>query len=70
MIPAYELLINGLTSLKGTGTNTGGLSNYEHGREYYEYLVKDSTGCYDSISDLRHVSKNSWFWIFRSCRHL
>lgn len=52
VIPAYELLINGLTSLKGTGTNTGGLSNYEHGREYYEYLVKDSTGCYDSISDL------------------
>lgn len=52
VIPAYELLIKGLTGLKGTGTNTGGLSNFEHGREYYEYLVKDSTGCYDSISDL------------------
>ena len=52
VVPAYELLINGLTALKGTGTNIGGLSNLEYGKEYYEYLVKDSTGYYGTISSL------------------
>lgn len=52
VIPAYQLLISGLTDLKGTGKNPGGLANFEHGKEYYEYLVKDSTGCYDSIPEL------------------
>lgn len=52
VVPAYELLINGLTALKGTSTNSGGLANFENGKSYYEYLVKDSTGCHDSISDI------------------
>ena len=52
VIPAYQLLIDGLTDLKGTGKNSGGLANFEHGKEYYEYLVKDSTGCYDTIPEL------------------
>lgn len=52
VIPAYQLLIDGLTGLKGTGKNPGGLANFEHGKEYYEYLVKDSTGCYDTIPEL------------------
>lgn len=53
VIPAYQILINGLTSLKGTGTNEAGLCNYENGTEYYEYLVKSNTGCYDSIDDIQ-----------------
>lgn len=52
VIPAYQLLIDGLADLKGTGKNPGGLANFEHGKEYYEYLVKDSTGCYDTIPEL------------------
>lgn len=52
VLPAYRLLIDGLQKLKGTGKNPGGLANFEHGKEYYEYLVKDSTGCYDPIPAL------------------
>lgn len=52
VIPAYSLLIEGLSGLKGTGKNPGGLANLPEGRRYYEYLVKDSTGCFDSISAL------------------
>lgn len=44
VIPAYEALISGLNTLKGTGTNENGLYYFEHGREYYEYLVKTKTG--------------------------
>ena len=33
VIPAYELLINELTALKGTGKNNGGLCNFKKGKE-------------------------------------
>lgn len=53
-IPAYELLLNGLTDLKGTGTNEQGLCYYPEGKQYYEYLVKSSTGTtYSTIDKLR-----------------
>lgn len=54
VLPAYRLLIDGLGQLKGTGSNIGGLANLPDGRNYYEYLVKDSTGCYDSIPDIQN----------------
>lgn len=44
VIPAYESLIEGLEVLKGTGQNENGLAYYDHGKEYYEYLVKSKTG--------------------------
>ncbi len=53
-IPAYELLLNGLTELKGTCTNEQGLCYYPEGKRYYEYLVKSSTGTtYSTIDKLR-----------------
>lgn len=63
VIPAYQLLIDGLKSLKGTGTNEGGLSNYEKGKEYYESLVRSETGSNRSVEDLiklldKYMSKN------------
>lgn len=42
-VPAYELLIQGLEQLKGTGTIQGGLCYYPKGKEYYRYLVYSST---------------------------
>lgn len=44
VIPAYQLLINTLNGLKGTGKNDGGLSTLPKGREYYEYLFRSNTG--------------------------
>lgn len=63
VIPAYQLLIDGLKSLKGTGTNEGGLSNYEKGKEYYESLVRSETGSNRSVEDLiklldKYMNKN------------
>ena len=46
VIPAYQLLIDGLTALKGSGSNEKGLCYLTQGKQYYEYLVRDLTGCY------------------------
>lgn len=52
VIPAYQLLINTLTDLKGTGKNEGGLSNFSKGKEYYEYLFRSNTGSSRPISEI------------------
>lgn len=44
VIPAYELLIDTLNSLKGTGTNDGGLAGLPNGKAYYRYLLASNTG--------------------------
>lgn len=52
-VPAYQSLIDGLTALKGTGTNEGGLCGFPNGKMYYKYLVYSQTGTsYNSIPDL------------------
>lgn len=53
VIPAYQILIQGLSSLKGTGQNSGGLSGHPDGKEYYQYLIKANTGIFDSIEDIQ-----------------
>lgn len=55
VIPAYEKLITTLSSLKGTGTNEGGVCNYKDGKDYYEYLVKASVGTYRSIDEIKDL---------------
>lgn len=52
VIPAYQTLIDGLTDLKGSGTNENGLYYFDHGQEYYEYLVKSQTGSDKSPDEL------------------
>ena len=59
IIPAYELLITELEKLKGTGTNAEGLSHYEKGKEYYEYLIASRTGSSKSVKDLKKMLDNS-----------
>ena len=52
VVPAYELLIEGLTELKGTGTNPCGLCYYEDGGDYYEALVAAATGTGRSMEEI------------------
>lgn len=52
LFPAYENMISELMSLLGSGTNDGGLCNFEYGKEYYELLVYANTGCDDSIDEI------------------
>lgn len=53
VIPAYQSLIDGLTRLKGTGRNSGGLAGLEGGREYYCWLLRSQVGTDDSVDTIR-----------------
>lgn len=53
IVPAYQSLIDGLRSLKGTGRNPGGLCYLPKGDDYYKYLVKTKTGSSKSILQLK-----------------
>ena len=44
LLPAFENVADVLSGLKGTGTNDGGICNYDGGKEYYEYLLKNFAG--------------------------
>lgn len=59
VIPAYKDLINTLVELKGTGKNDNGLCGFKKGKEYYEYLVKSTTGSYRSISEIDRLLSNA-----------
>ena len=55
--PAYQNLITAIKSLKGKGMNEQGLSHFPYGKKYYEYLVRQTTGCNESISRLRLITR-------------
>ena len=52
IIPAYELIIDKITELKGTGCNTKGLCYYNNGKEYYEYLILSNVGTSEDVNDI------------------
>lgn len=55
-VPAYQLLIDGMTALKGTGTNQKGMCGFPEGKKYYQYLVYANTGTsYDSVEELMNA---------------
>lgn len=53
VIPAYRLLIDGLTQLKGTGKNSGGLCYYKYGKEYYEAMIACTIGSSRSVPEIQ-----------------
>ena len=55
--PASQNLITAIKSLKGKGMNEQGLSHFPYGKKYYEYLVRQTTGCNESISRLRLMTR-------------
>lgn len=52
VIPAYQMLIDALYGLLGTGTNKAGLYYYPEGQAYYEHLAKYLTGSDKSMEDM------------------
>lgn len=56
VIPSYTYLINELTNLKGKGTNSGGLCNFESGKKYYEYLIKRNIGTAKTVDELTTIT--------------
>lgn len=52
LIPAYESLLTGLANLLPFAKNNGSLCHYPQGSEYYEYLVRATTGSKKSATEL------------------
>ncbi len=59
IVPAYELLIESLQELKGSGVNNGGLSNLPQGKEYYASLVSYKTGSDKSMKEMANMLDNA-----------
>lgn len=55
VIPAYGYLAEELGKLKGSGTNDAGLYYFDKGREFYELLVRDSTGSDKSVKEIENM---------------
>lgn len=56
VINAYQKLIEALEELKGKGTNDGGICGFENGKDYYNYLLKSSTGSDRSVKELEQMA--------------
>lgn len=55
-IPAYELLLHGLSDLKGSCNNEQGLCYDPDGKAYYEYLIQSSIGTtFDTMDELKNA---------------
>lgn len=53
VIPAYQMLMDGLLQLKGSGQNPNGLYYFANGTTYYEYLLKSNCGLNESVSQIQ-----------------
>lgn len=58
VIPAYQNMIDELSKLKGTGKNSGGLCNFEKGKEYYSYLTRYYTCSDMSVEEVKGILKD------------
>lgn len=53
VIPAYQLIIDTLTELKGSCKNENGLCGFEKGKEYYETMVQLNTGSSKTVPEMK-----------------
>lgn len=53
VMPAYESLGDKVLALKGSGKEEMGLAQFPDGAAYYTFLLKDTTGCNRSITDIK-----------------
>lgn len=57
ILPAYEKLISAVEDLKGHGKNDKGLTYLPEGKEYYELVVKQSTGSDRSVREMQDMTR-------------
>ena len=70
MAPAYERVGDAFLVLKGTGTNPYGLCYYPEGKEYYTYLLAQTTGSSRSIPEIRRLLEKDYQKNFHALRNL
>lgn len=57
VFPAYEKLISSLEELRGSGENEKGLVNLPDGADYYELVVRCSTGSDRSVEEMEDLTR-------------
>lgn len=57
--PAYQNLIDGLQKLLPDAPKKGNLSSYPKGKDYYRYLVRQTTGSSRPLGDIAALMKSS-----------
>lgn len=55
--PAYQTLLAAVEELKGTGQNEKGLCYLPEGKEYYEMVVRQSTGTEQTVRELEDLAR-------------
>jgi len=70
VLTAYELLMEGLETLKGTCKNENGLCYFPSGKAYYEYLVRSTTGSYLSIDAIERRIRRQLAEDIQACQKL
>ena len=63
----YEILIEGITSLKGSCQYSGGIGNSPEGRRFYEYYLKSNVGWNKSVEDFNSLINE---YIIRTCNEI
>lgn len=59
-IPAFQHICDTMDSLKASGKNhTQGLAQFEHGKEYYELLLRQSIGADQSVQEVREMMETA-----------
>ncbi|MCL2111410.1 MAG: DUF885 domain-containing protein [Clostridiales bacterium] len=54
--PAYQLLIDGLEELRGTGQNEDGLYYFPNGKEYYALAMKSESESEKSADEIKNIA--------------
>lgn len=66
IVPAYKDMITRLKSFLGKGKNKGGLSNFEQGKAYYEFLVAYYTGSSKTVMEMMNLLDRDYNGIYKS----
>lgn len=70
VLPAYELLATGLSSLKGSGKNENGLCYFPMGKTYYEHLMRSQVGSYLPVDAIERRIRRQLAADLTACREL
>lgn len=70
VMPAYQLLLDGMTQLSASGQNPHGLCYFSEGKAYYEYLIRSSVGSYLPIAGIEKRIRSQLSEDLTACRTL
>lgn len=70
VMPAYQLLLDGMAQLSASGQNPHGLCYFPEGKAYYEYLIRASVGSYLPIAGIEKRIRRQLSEDLTACRTL